>query len=115
MRVDDGEKGHTEDFEWRNSHGDEIKAVGGRTYGWKLVRLSSRTGEGVGSTSDGLEVVAVVAQNATWSMSKSANIAFLGSGLNGNMGERWELAALLSGLLLWYKNYMAQAAAAGAA
>ena len=111
---------HTEDFEWRRTHGEEIKALAPHTCGgWKLVRTSVPPGEGAvrgnGVTSDGLEVVAVVARNAGWSKNKSAYVCFMNSGLDGSLGQPWELAATLSGLILWWQNFMASAASAGAA
>ncbi|KAJ5932132.1 hypothetical protein N7516_006621 [Penicillium verrucosum] len=65
-------------FEWRNSHGNEIKEPVGFSYGWKLVRLTgpvnnvagSRKERARGYTSDGLEIVALIAHNASWSMTK---------------------------------------------
>lgn len=114
---------HLETFEWRRSYGKEVQDLATHSYGWKLVRLSnrvrssstSRSRRGRGHTSDGKEVVAVVAHNSSWSMTKGVKFAFLGSGLTGALGEEWEVMVLMSGLQLWGMDYQDQALAAGAA
>lgn len=125
----DGEKdagwgaGGRETFEWRSSHGEDVKEVAeGSSYGWKLVRLGDGGGVsgmavagpsgGHGVASDGREIVAVVAHNASWSMTKGFRFAFLGSGLTGVFGDAWELVTVASALKLWYKD-VEQSAAAG--
>lgn len=45
MQVGEGEHRHIERFEWRRSHGVEVKNVGAGKWGWKLVRLGSRSPE----------------------------------------------------------------------
>ncbi|CAG7967077.1 unnamed protein product [Penicillium olsonii] len=118
-----GEKGTTrEKFEWRSSYGNEIKELAGHSHGWKLVRLAaapnvggSRRERDFGYTSDGLEVVAVIAHNASWSMTKSLRFAFMGSGLTGTMGEAWEILVVTSALQLWYIDVQTNAAATAAA
>ncbi|OJD29675.1 uncharacterized protein BKCO1_7500030 [Diplodia corticola] len=108
--------GRVEAFEWRSSHGEDIKEVAtGSSFGWKLVRLSEHggpTGMGRGFANDGKEIVAVVAHNASWSASKGLRFAFLGSGLAGAFGEVWEVVAMASGLKLWYKDVEHMASAA---
>lgn len=119
-----GPKGTTrERFEWRKSHGNEIKELAGHSTGWKLVRLAasgnnpggSRKERDFGYTSDGLEVVAIIAHNASWSMTKGLRFTFLGSGLTGTMGEAWEILVITSSLQLWYIDVQANAAASSAA
>lgn len=117
-----GPKGATrERFEWRRSHGSEIKDLAGHSSGWKLVRLSedhpggSKQGGDYGYTSDGLEVVGLIAHNASWSMTKGLRFAFLGRGLTGTMGESWEILVVTSALQLWYLDVQANTAAASAA
>ncbi|KAJ0164905.1 hypothetical protein CTA2_12925 [Colletotrichum tanaceti] len=101
-------KGVVEEFQWRTSHGDEIKELAGRSYGWKLVHMGGRSqpggsgGQSFGYTSDGHEVVAVLAQNVSWSVSKWCNFGFLGTGLTGTWGAEWETAAVVSGIWLWH-------------
>ncbi|KAE8153109.1 hypothetical protein BDV25DRAFT_137182 [Aspergillus avenaceus] len=100
-------------FQWRSSHGKEIKELGGFSYGWKLVRLSHSTDEAgasrshrpLGCTSDGKEIVAVIAHNSSWSLTKGFRFAFMGSGLTGTMGEKWETMALVSAVQLWCMDY----------
>ena len=104
-----GKDAAMEDFKWRRSHGSEIKDLAGNSWGWKLVREnSSATGTGgkrkerdPGFTSDGKEILAVIAYNMSASMSKATKFAFMGQGLTGSMGEDWEIAAVISGLWVW--------------
>ncbi|KAJ5365534.1 hypothetical protein N7517_008420 [Penicillium concentricum] len=107
-----GPKGTTpEKFEWRKSQGNEIKELAGLSYGWKLVRLTPSANNSVGGsrkerdrgyTSDGLEVVAIIAHNASWSMTKGFRFAFLGTGLTGTMGENWEIVVVTSAVQMWF-------------
>lgn len=104
-----GKDASYEQFEWSSSHGKEIKELAGHTSGWKLVRLSEAVGEAGGSrshramgcSSDGKEIVAGIAHNASWSLSKGFRIAFVGSGLTGVLGERWEIMTLMTAVHLW--------------
>lgn len=115
-----GPKGTRERFEWRKSHGKEIKELAtGISYGWKLVRLAevvasarSRKERDHGSTSDGLEIVALVAHNGSWSMTKGFRFAFMGSGLDGTMGESWEIVVVTTAIQMWLIDIMASAATA---
>lgn len=112
-----------EDFEWRRSHGGEVQQLGNRhAWGWKLVRLgrAATNGDGMGmgvgggavggprderaegTTSDGLEVVAAWVEDSCCCWSKSARFRFLGSGLTGELGDRWALMAVITALRLWY-------------
>ncbi|OQD63898.1 hypothetical protein PENPOL_c008G00510 [Penicillium polonicum] len=111
FEISVGPKGTTrERFEWRKSHGNEIKELVGFSYGWKLVRLTgpvnnvagSRKERARGYTSDGLEIVALIAHNASWSMTKGFRFAFMGAGLTGTMGENWEVVVVTSALQLWF-------------
>lgn len=92
-----------ERFEWRSTHGEEVRQLDKHAWGWKLVRLGHQAaGPGVATTSDGLEVVAVFAENHSWSMTKVLRFQFLGSGLPGELGERWAVMAVMSCLRVWY-------------
>lgn len=113
-----------ERFEWRKSRGKEIKELAGHSYGWKLVRLAgpvnsldgrSRKEREYGYTSDGLEVVALIAHNASWSMNKGFRFASMGSGLTGTMGENWVIIVVTSALQLWYIDVQGNAATTSAA
>ncbi|RJE22688.1 hypothetical protein PHISCL_04991 [Aspergillus sclerotialis] len=111
-----------ETFEWRRSYGKEIQDLAPNSFGWKLVRLSrrvrghstSRSGRPRGNTSDGKEVVAVIAHNSSWSMTKGFKFAFLGTGLSGRLGGDWEVMVVMSALQLWNMDYQDQALVAGA-
>ncbi|KAE8353776.1 hypothetical protein BDV28DRAFT_132413 [Aspergillus coremiiformis] len=108
-----GKDAHCEKFQWRSSHGKEIKELGGYSSGWKLVRLSHTVGETsasrsertVGCSSDGREIVAVVAHNASWSLTKGFRFAFLGSGLTGILGEDWETMAVITAVHIWLVDF----------
>ncbi|KAI0097178.1 hypothetical protein GGR51DRAFT_541674 [Nemania sp. FL0031] len=116
-----GKETRCEEFEWRSSRGSEVKELDGNKWGWKLVRLSSRTLGGggerasrvLGSTSDGLEVVAAWAQNNSFSMTKVFKFQLMGSALNGMLGERGAVLALMTALRIWWIE-MNSATAAGA-
>ncbi|KAI1161685.1 hypothetical protein F5B18DRAFT_627259 [Nemania serpens] len=107
--VGAGQQTYSEEFEWRSSHGSEVKELDGYKWGWKLVRLSSqplgnggdRATRASGSASDGLEVVAVWAHNNSLSMSKVFKFEFLGSARTGMLGDRGRVLALMSALIIW--------------
>lgn len=110
VEVGDGRAGVTrprrEPFEWRHSSGGEVRALGGRSSGWKLVRLNGPGLAAAGGgpvAGDGNEVVAVAA-NYTMSMSKSFCFAFVGSGATGVLGERWAVMAVITALGIWDKE-----------
>lgn len=115
-----GKGSEPERFEWRKSQGSEIKELAtGTSYGWKLLRLSGPAGSAGGSrrerdqgvSSDGLEILALIAHNASWSMTKGFRFAFMGTGLTGTLGEIWEIVTLVSALQLWYLDYQGSVAA----
>ncbi|KAJ3549578.1 hypothetical protein NM208_g436 [Fusarium decemcellulare] len=101
MRIGEGQD--IERFEWRWSHCDKVKSLGGATWGWKLVRFDVKPEEvgedddmgageiGLppeGTASDGGEVVAVWADDKSLSLSKIGELCFLGSGTTGGVGSR---------------------------
>ncbi|KAI3395946.1 hypothetical protein diail_657 [Diaporthe ilicicola] len=96
-----------EAFEWRRSNSLAIGGLGGRSQGWKLVRLSNElppggvTVAGSGPPSgDGHEVVAVCT-DAVMSLTKLFKFSFLGTGLSRALGERWAVMAVTTGLVIW--------------
>lgn len=105
-----GAETRREKFEWRSSHGSEVKELEGYKWGWKLVRLAGeavggggdRATRALGSTSDGLEVVAAWAHNGSMSMSKAFKFQLMGSVRSGMLGERAATLALISALWIWY-------------
>lgn len=104
-----------ERFQWRHSSGNEVKSLGGRGSGWKLVRLSPDAPSPNGATfaSDGREVVAVWAW-ASGSLTKRMKFKFLGTGASGDLGERWAVMTVASALKIWDRERrQRQAAAAG--
>lgn len=119
-----GKSAGKERFEWRKSHGNEINELAaGHSYGWKLIRLlgpvsnagGSRKERDFGVASDGMEIVALIAHNASWSMTKGFRFAFMGTGLTGALGEAWEIMTVASALQLWYLDVQAAMAAGSAA
>lgn len=95
-----------EAFEWRRSRGDAVGQLGGRSYGWKLVRLANNVLPGAGGgeiTSDGREVLAVCTQNA-YSMSKVWKFEFTGTGASGALGERFAVMAVITSLGIWLRE-----------
>lgn len=93
MEVGHGAHRRVEWFEWRRSHGQDVRSVGQASSGWKLIRLGA-----------GEEVVAVWADNKNWmSMSKVGELQFRGNGATGEMGIRWSLMVVTSCLCLWKK------------
>ncbi|KAJ1335918.1 hypothetical protein MN608_02662 [Microdochium nivale] len=114
-----------EEFEWRSTRADEVRGMGSRwVRGWKLVRRSSEAFRGPGgerhardegTTSDGKEVVAVWAHNQSWSMTKAFKFRFLGSALAGELGDRFDIMALVTALNMWHQETQANASVASAA
>ncbi|KAF9875250.1 hypothetical protein CkaCkLH20_07070 [Colletotrichum karsti] len=96
-----------EQFEWRASSGEAIAILDGRSRGHKLIRLSKtippNAPPGVFRGGDGKEVVAAWTDAHT-SMTKAAKFAFLGSGLTGELGERWAIMAAMSGLAIFERE-----------
>ncbi|KAK1980677.1 hypothetical protein LZ30DRAFT_594283 [Colletotrichum cereale] len=92
-----------EQFQWRPSSGEAIAMLDGRSRGWKLVRLAQSAGPAAFRGSDGKEVVAVWT-DAGMSLSKQAKFAFIGSGLTGELGERWAVMAVISGLAIFERQ-----------
>ncbi|KAI0910997.1 hypothetical protein F4823DRAFT_587699 [Ustulina deusta] len=66
---------------------------------------SSGSGSGnvVGQSSDGKEVVAVWS-GVSMSLSKVLRFRFLGSGADGSLGDRWAVMAVASALAIWNRD-----------
>ncbi|KAI1388806.1 uncharacterized protein F4822DRAFT_258794 [Hypoxylon trugodes] len=124
--VEAGSGNRREAFEWRHTSGSAVASLGGRSSGWKLLRLSTDAPSGVvgggsgkfvgggASSSDGKEVVAVWAW-ASGSLTKVFKFQFLGSGANGVLGERWAIMAVATALKIWDRERRARnSSAAGA-
>lgn len=113
IEVGEGRKLRRENFEWRQSRGEEIKEIDKHSRGWKLVRLGAfaqgpggeRSERSLGATSDGKEIVAVWAFYSGWSLTKSFKFQFMNSGLTGELGERWAVMAVITSLRMWYLHW----------
>jgi len=118
MDVGQGADRRLERFEWRRSHGDEVKSIGESSWGWKLVRLgATRAGAGshddsdhgdvnhtTGRASDGKEVVAVWADSKSWkTLTKVGELHLCGSGSTGELGTSWALMVVMSCMCIWQK------------
>lgn len=113
FQVNVSKGGPSESFEWRSSRGPEIRELaGGVSFGYKLVWESSEPqplaqseGKGKkkerGMSSDGKEIVAAVAHNASISFSKGLKFAFRGTGRTGALGEEFELMAVMTAVSLY--------------
>lgn len=97
-----------EEFEWRCSNNDGIRALlDGQSRGWKLVRMTEDvltanivTPKGVWpKSSEGKETVAVCSGNVEGG-TKDWVFAFVGTGKSGMLGERWEVMAVMTSLLI---------------
>ncbi|KAI1799345.1 hypothetical protein F4811DRAFT_568352 [Daldinia bambusicola] len=105
-----------EPFAWRRSRAEMVGALGGRSSGWKLVRLRTDAPSGLDGrgapaggarararAGDGREVVAVWAW-ATASLTKKLRFRFLGSGASGVLGERWAVMAVATALWIFERE-----------
>lgn len=105
-----GVRGQVEEFEWRSSNNDNIRAsLGGSPVallGWKLVRIvqDDITAQIPGprgawpKTKSGAEIVGVFTKSET-AMSEW-RFAFLGTGATGILGSDWQLTAITTALII---------------
>lgn len=92
-----------EAFEWRHSKGGAVRRTGRRS-GYKLVRVSTDAGTGLGEVATGGgEVVAVFAARAGSSAgrSRAGRFMFQGSGAQGVLGAHWQLVAVMTAVGIW--------------
>ncbi|KAI2605181.1 uncharacterized protein GGS25DRAFT_419057 [Hypoxylon fragiforme] len=129
VQTGTGKDLRTEDFEWRQSRGEEVRGLNKHAgYGWKLVRLSGnnaeqggggggsdRTKRAVGWTSDGQEVVAAWSHNNSWSANKVFKLQFLESGATGVLGDRFAVVALMTALKIFHHEVVMHMVAASVA
>lgn len=112
-----------EGFEWRATHGDEVKELGRCSRGWKLVRLhgeadgigGTRAVRDAGTTSDGKEVVAVFGDCSSGWRTKVAQFRFLGAATAGCLGPRFAIMAVITALRIWDLQKKQQASASAGA
>ncbi|KAK6076040.1 hypothetical protein SCUP234_07540 [Seiridium cupressi] len=104
--------GQREEFEWRSSNNDNIRALlGGQSLGWKLVRITqdSFSDQLPGPrgtwprTSKGAEIVAVFSScgpdsGVDW------RFAFLGTGVKDVLGSKWQTMSVITSLVLMDMN-----------
>ncbi|KAJ6785033.1 hypothetical protein PWT90_05882 [Aphanocladium album] len=117
-----GKETRREDFEWRFSHGKEVRALDRWATGWKLVHLGGNDGTGSalsntesggssssnsrsqrphGESSDGRPIVAVFADNSRVSRTKLARFHFVGAGATDEFGEEWAMYVTMTALRIW--------------
>jgi hypothetical protein len=104
--------GYPAKFEWRQSRSEEVTRLNGSRMpcngGWKLVRVAAKPSQpGDPVSSEGDEVVAIGAKPRTFH--RSPEFAFVGAGARGELGENFEIVAVMSFLRLYelYMQYMA--------
>ena len=95
-----------EGFAWQTvSKGDEAKKLADAPFDvvFKLLRVSGQAGGGGGSGSkEAQEVLAVFGWNHGLSMTTPFRIQFIGDGRAAEMGERWAMMVIITGLRLWW-------------
>ncbi|KDN68281.1 hypothetical protein CSUB01_10357 [Colletotrichum sublineola] len=109
FRVRVGKEGREEEFQWRRSRGTEVKELARYSIGGKLVRMSgpkagaggSRKAREQGFSSDGNEVVAVLAPRSNIGIANGLRFKFMGTALTGDLGEKWESVAVITGFWLF--------------
>ncbi|OTB00260.1 hypothetical protein M426DRAFT_267833 [Hypoxylon sp. CI-4A] len=113
MEVGEGSKTRRETFEWKPTRGAEVQELDGNMKGYKLVR-SSATGIGGGAKGskkrksgmdDEKEVVAVWTTIGDKRSLKPFKFRLLGSGVTGELGDRFALVALSTGVQIWLTEY----------
>ncbi|XXH02002.1 hypothetical protein Hte_008367 [Hypoxylon texense] len=117
FRMKIGQATEEERFEWRPSHGQEIRAIHPNARGWKLIRMGKEGPSGLGGerearqageSSDGKEVVAVwgtIGGGLIPSALKKGRKPFIfhlcGSAKTGELGEEFPIFALMMALHLY--------------
>ncbi|KAM0715832.1 hypothetical protein Q7P37_008346 [Cladosporium fusiforme] len=122
-------EGEVETFEWRRSRGSEVKQLGAKWRGWKLVRMRNNGSaqqepaetvvddkslsdesdyekeKGQEQDSASEDVVAVWARmGCLTSLHDVGELLFLNSGASGELGNRWAVMALMSAFCIWQKQ-----------
>lgn len=130
FNVGTGSQTRREDFEWRFSHGKEVRVLDRWATGWKLVHLGSNDGQVLaktessgsggrsarphGESSDGKPIVAVFADNSKMSRTKLARFHFVGAGATDEFGEEWAMFVSMSALRIWELMMSGKSGAVGA-
>ncbi|KAF9874625.1 hypothetical protein CkaCkLH20_07762 [Colletotrichum karsti] len=84
-----------EDFEWRRIQDKE--KLDGYSNGFELFR--AKPGQG-GEPDD--EVLAVVLFKGMLNVNKPLNFEFKGRSLSGELGDRWAVMAIMTGIRIWF-------------
>lgn len=88
--------------------GDGSSSIAGSSQSGKQKEKQKARPPGV--TSDGREVVAVWALNTmSMTMTKALKFEYMGSAARGELGERWEIMAVVTALRLWYLVWQGRA------
>lgn len=90
-----------ENFVWRPLRGEEVKGFTTLNQWWKLVRLQPR-----GEPRE--EVVAYWWRDSGVSSFQGHRFQFSGSGLTGELGQRWTVVAVITALRVWYRKALYQ-------
>ncbi|KAI9152059.1 hypothetical protein HJFPF1_09282 [Paramyrothecium foliicola] len=96
--IPTGPQGYPQQFEWRTTHGEEIRQLGESSHGWKLVWLNRNGPE---------EIVALWAGASIhrhMSLSKAAAFKFVNRGATGEFGDAWALMTVFTFIRLWQKK-----------
>lgn len=86
-------------FEWRPSRGEDVRGLGLRCFGWKLVWVKD---ESQGDE----EVVAVWSRCSDAASKKILGFRFLRSGIPGHFSKKWKLMVVITALALWQTEIM---------
>ncbi|KAJ0336437.1 hypothetical protein COL922a_007979 [Colletotrichum nupharicola] len=93
-----------EDFEWRRTSKDGLN---GYNNGFELFRLKSgiqpekTTGDVGGSEPEG-EALAAILFKGSLSVNKPFYFEFKGTGLIGELGYRWSVMSIMTGIRIWF-------------
>ncbi|KAH0436004.1 hypothetical protein CcaCcLH18_04537 [Colletotrichum camelliae] len=93
-----------EGFEWRRTSKDELD---GYNNGFELFRLKSdiqpeKMSSDVGGSGPHDEALAAILFKGSLSVNKPFNFEFKGRGLTGELGDRWAVLAIMTGIRIWF-------------
>uniref|UniRef100_L2GA57 Uncharacterized protein n=1 Tax=Colletotrichum fructicola (strain Nara gc5) TaxID=1213859 RepID=L2GA57_COLFN len=93
-----------EDFEWRRTSKDGLN---GYNNGFELFRLKSdippeKTSSDVGGSDPEGEALAAILFKGSLSVNKPFYFEFKGKGLTGELGDRWSVMAIMTGIRIWF-------------
>lgn len=98
----DGNGTRAESFEWRKSKGMAVNKLTGKNRGYKLVRMATDVGQQGGEiATGGGEVVAIMSRHAAFAWTRAGQMAFVGAGARGELGDIWQLVAGMTAIGIW--------------